>query len=131
MMRTGETYSTARAAVQSRARTAVAGSAIMIPVSDIARAVVFYRDALGFPVLSENPDGSWAELGDGATVLGLHAGRPGGADTGLGLLVDDLDAARATVIAHGGVARDGQDGHVLFVLDPDGNTIRLMRRAGP
>lgn len=73
MARTGETYSSARAVFAARARTEVAaGPLIMVPVAEMPRAIVFYRDALGFPLISQSPDDTWAELGEGTTRLALH-----------------------------------------------------------
>lgn len=129
MARTGERYSTARAVLLGRATTTVVGSpVVMVPVTDMPRAIAFYRDALGFVVDAKNADDSWAELSSDTIRLGLHLGGQPGADTGLGLLVTDVAASCSGVVIHGGRVVDGDpdDATVATITDPDGNQLRLM-----
>ena len=44
----------------------------MVVVSDMDRAVEFYRDKLGIPLKFQSPD--WTEFQTGATTLALHGG---------------------------------------------------------
>ena len=86
----------------------------MIPVTDVARAIAFYTDELGFELFKRNSEGTWAELGNDTVTIGLHAGAvTTGVDTGLGLVkrTGPPDAALTLTIVH----------------DPDGNLIRVMR----
>jgi predicted enzyme related to lactoylglutathione lyase len=126
MTRTGETYSTARAVFAGRARTEVAGGPlIMVPVAEMPRAIAFYRDALGFPLVSQSPDDTWAELGEGTSMLGLHPNATTGVDTGIGLVVRNVGMVVDAVVALGGAVVERND-HVTTVSDPDGNLVRLM-----
>ena len=45
---------------------------VMVMVSDMTRAVKFYRDSLGIPLKFESP--GWTEFQTGATTLALHGG---------------------------------------------------------
>jgi glyoxylase I family protein len=107
-------------------------------VADTDRALRFYRDVLGLPVL-ERPDlpfpGAW--LGAGAQQIHLLelpnpdpvTGRPdhGGRDRHVAFLVSGLEAIRAR-LEEAGVAytlsRSGRP--ALFVRDPDSNVLELI-----
>jgi lactoylglutathione lyase len=76
-------------------------SYVMINVSDMGRAVAFYRDTLGLPLKFETP--GWTEFETGPTILALHlaprgegvAGPTMGPTAGscsIGFSVKDLDA---------------------------------------
>ena len=72
-------------------------------VTDMDRAVTFYRDAVGLGVVSRHGN-EWAELDAGSIRLGLHGageGRPvphGGTAV---FRVDDLDVAKAALEGRG------------------------------
>jgi catechol 2,3-dioxygenase-like lactoylglutathione lyase family enzyme len=110
---------------------------VILPVSDIDRAVAFYRDQVGFDldhdttnehmhVVQLTPRGSGCSI-----VLGdLPAQRemaPGSLH-GLQLCVADAAAARAELVSRGVEASEltsfgDQDGSTFFgFADPDGNT---------
>lgn len=135
MARTGESYSSARASLLTRARASVAGAPVMmVPVTDMPRAIAFYRDALGFPLKYRSEDETWAQVGDEQTTLGLHPGDVRtGVDTGLGLRVADLGATCRLVTSHGGRVHSGASNSapVVTIEDPDGNLIRLMHAVEP
>ncbi|RKQ86331.1 catechol 2,3-dioxygenase-like lactoylglutathione lyase family enzyme [Solirubrobacter pauli] len=120
-------------------------------VSDVARAVRFYVDALGLtevtrPSTFDTP-GAWLQVGDqqihliGETEPGRaqamtpaydHAEVVIGYGTHLALVVDDLDealarAARAGVTPPGEVFARGDGVKRVFVTDPDGHVIELMQ----
>jgi len=60
-----------------------------LPVSDLARARVFYENALGIPPTNELPSGIFYECGDRTRfVLSQTAGKPSGAHTQGPLLVE-------------------------------------------
>jgi catechol 2,3-dioxygenase-like lactoylglutathione lyase family enzyme len=73
-------------------------------VSDMDRAVAFYRDVLDLPLLRQSGD-EWAEFDGGGVRLALHgavrghAPPPGGATAVF--LVEDLDVAQAALSAVG------------------------------
>jgi predicted enzyme related to lactoylglutathione lyase len=104
----------------------------MLTAADMDRAVAFYREVFGFEPRVQTP--FWSELAFGGadTVVALHRGGPvGERDTGLGLEVDDLAAACAAVLAHGGrVVREPRDRseervRLATVADPEGNRFSL------
>jgi predicted enzyme related to lactoylglutathione lyase len=105
---------------------------VAVPVSDVDRAIAFYRDQAGFILdhdhqVDENlrfvqftPPGSACSiaLGDGITDADPGSVR------GLQLVVEDADAAKAELAARGIDAGEVQDfpwGRFVFFSDPDGN----------
>jgi lactoylglutathione lyase len=136
-------------------------------VSDLERAVRFYRDGLGFEPGGRFDVGSEfaATLEvegdievtsqfvsrDGLTIELLHfatgatRGTPSASRNHLGfthlsLIVDDVDAVAARLVEHGGrvvdstrTRIDNPDGSVndfVFVADPDGVRVELMKLGG-
>jgi len=105
---------------------------IVIPVSDVDRAITFYRDQVGFNLdydhhVSDDlrfaqltPKGSACSI---ALGTGLTPAEPGSV-RGMQVVVDDADAARADLVANGVEATPVQDmpwGRFTFFSDPDGN----------
>ncbi len=73
----------------------------LVFVKDMARAVAFYRDALGLTVRFSTPD--WSELEIAGAIIALHAGRTGGeAETPLGFKVLNVDAVVNRIVERGG-----------------------------
>ena len=74
---------------------------VMKFVSDMDRAVRFYRDTLGLPLKVQSR--GWSEFATDSTVLALHPSSernpPGQVE--LGLAVDDLTAFNAAMVAKG------------------------------
>ncbi len=109
----------------------VISAKFVIMVADMARALRFYRDALGLAPAYESPH--WCELSVGGAVIALHGGGGEGARTrtGITLQVDDLAAATEAVRrAGGGVAGEPRErrseGIVLAdVVDTEGNAFTL------
>jgi catechol 2,3-dioxygenase-like lactoylglutathione lyase family enzyme len=114
-------------------------------VSDLDRAIAFYRDRLGLEVAMRQGD-EWAELEAGPIRIGLHgtrSGRPprGGMDGspphgGTAVFaVDDVELARASLQARG-VAFDEHLGEVpgyaryASFEDLDGNSLQLIEYVG-
>jgi predicted enzyme related to lactoylglutathione lyase len=105
-------------------------------VSDLGRAVGFYRDVLGLDLVQRDGD-SWVEFDVGGRRLALHAvaeGQPvqaGGATAVFS--VNDLDEAAALLEDRGVTAvHEGDvEGFARFAsfLDPDGNTFQLIEYA--
>jgi predicted enzyme related to lactoylglutathione lyase len=107
-------------------------------VSDLKRAMAFYRDVLGLRVVRED-EGSWAEFDAGGRRFAVHSagdGQPvvtGGATAVFS--VNDLDRAKAELAGRG--VAFGHEGAVegwarfASLQDPDGNTLQLIEYARP
>ena len=116
---------------------------VVIPVSDLDRAKAFYADQLGFNVDHDTKISDDVRIiqltppGSGCSVVigkGAVPEMPPGSMKGLQLVVNDLYAARAQLVARGVAVSDVQVmgdssaqpdplDHVgfLFFSDPDGN----------
>ena len=105
---------------------------VILPVSDVDRAVAFYAEQVGFVVdhdqrvtddlrfVQLTPPGSACSI---AVGTGLTDAAPGSVK-GLQVVVDDADAAREHLVAHGVDAPAVQDlawGRFTGFVDPDGN----------
>jgi predicted enzyme related to lactoylglutathione lyase len=105
---------------------------VAVPVTDVDRAKTFYTDQVGFNAdhdhrISEElrfvqltPPGSACSI---ALGTGITDAEPGSV-TGLQLVVSDIDAARAQLVAGGVEASEVRDfpwGRFVFFSDPDGN----------
>jgi catechol 2,3-dioxygenase-like lactoylglutathione lyase family enzyme len=120
---------------------------VVFRVSDIDRALAFYRDVLGCALERSLPDFGLYQLRAGKSLIDLvpvesELGRMGGAAPGreahnvdhVALRIEPFDPAalRAHLAAHGiemgEVARrygaEGQ-GPSIYIEDPDGNTVEL------
>ena len=105
----------------------------VVPVSDVDRAIAFYRDQLGFHLDHDTRAGEmrFAQLtppGSGCSiVLGGEQAMAPGSLKGLQLVVADADRAHKQLLDHGVdvgeiTILDERDGGTLFdVTDPDGN----------
>lgn len=105
-------------------------------VTDMERAVGFYRDAVGLEIVSRHGD-EWAELDAGAIRIGLHGAGEGRTVSHGGTAVfrvDDLDVAKAA-LEQRGVAFADHLGEVPGIAryasfaDPDGNSMQLIEYA--
>ena len=105
---------------------------VQVPVSDVDRAKAFYVDRVGFLAehdhqVSEElrfvqltPPGSACSI---ALTSGAHQMQPGSV-SGLQLVVENADAARAELLERGVEASEVQEfpwGRFVFFADPDGN----------
>ncbi|MGT2427149.1 VOC family protein [Amnibacterium kyonggiense] len=116
---------------------------VVVPVADVDRSKAFYVDRLGFVadvdvrpapgvrVVQVTPPGSACSIGFG-TGLGAYEGIAGPIRN-LHLVVPDLDAARAELVARGVDVAPVHDagGGVRFAAfaDPDGNGFLLQELA--
>ena len=109
---------------------------VVYQVSDLARAAAFYRETLGLPQEVFSEDDQWAEFNCGNVTLSLHGGtKPPEkiARSRIALAVEDVHAVYTELKSKGArVAGEPVDYGVcqaFQVLDPDGNTLILHRRA--
>jgi predicted enzyme related to lactoylglutathione lyase len=108
-------------------------STVLCQVSDMDRAVAFYRDTLGLTqgMVSQ----WWSSMSVGDVQIGLHPPfERGPTEIGrgwiLGIEVDDLRALRVRLESHGTACADYHDipgGCVMDFTDPDGNPIQAMQ----
>jgi catechol 2,3-dioxygenase-like lactoylglutathione lyase family enzyme len=114
---------------------------VMVPVSDVDRAIAFYTDRAGFNLdhdhtVSEDmrfvqltPPGSPCSIAIGKGIIDAAPGSV----AGLQLVVDDIDAARAELAGRGLDVSDvvrGPGGAFVFFSDPDGNRWSLQETSG-
>jgi methylmalonyl-CoA/ethylmalonyl-CoA epimerase len=114
---------------------------IAIPVQDISRATIFYRDVLGLPFLFAAPPSlAFFDCGGVRLMLTRPEGVPEGNASLIYYRVDDVDAAHARLCAAGAIAREAphliarMPDHELWMTtfeDGEGNILGLMeeRRA--
>ena len=111
---------------------------VIIPVSDVDRAKAFYTDKIGFVAdhdqtvsdevrfVQLTPPGSACSIAIGR---GIAEGAPGSV-RGLQMVVADIEAAHAELLARGADVSDVQDfdwGRFVFFADPDGNKWALQQ----
>jgi len=109
---------------------------VLFAVSDLGRAVHFYRETLGLRCTLESAEYQWAEFDCGNVTLALQgAALPAGERAGgrLALAVAEVAGAHAELTARG-VPVDGppvDSGYctAFAAFDPDGNRLILHRRA--
>ncbi len=107
----------------------------MYPVTDVARAVAFYRDGLGMKKSGlDNP--AWVEFEVGGGTFGIgnfeQVGMPGTAQS-LAIEVADLAAFREMLAQRGIEAtapHELANCRISVVLDPDGNQVWLHEAKG-
>lgn len=115
---------------------------IAITVSDVGRAVAYYRDVLGLQFLFDaGPD--LAFLSAGPVRLMLTPPRGAGTVGGNSILyfkVNDIEAVHAAIVARGSASERAPEraatlaDHELwigFLRDPDGNLVGLMEERRP
>ena len=111
---------------------------ILLPVSDLDRAVAFYGETLGLPLQMRFPGIAFFD----AAGIRLYLASPSEADfagrTTIYFRVPDTAAAHASLVARGATSREAPeivystetfDMWLAFVDDPDGNHIGLMHEA--
>jgi catechol 2,3-dioxygenase-like lactoylglutathione lyase family enzyme len=109
---------------------------VKLPVSDLNRAVAYYRDVLGFEEEFTAPEYGWSSLSAGEVKLGLYVPGMGGGDqtpggsAGFQLQVHDLTSLHQHLAQRGAIMPEGvytaADGmRCLIVHDPDGNQLQI------
>jgi catechol 2,3-dioxygenase-like lactoylglutathione lyase family enzyme len=105
---------------------------VWVPVEDIKRALDFYRDILGFPVIKQ--DGSWAEIDANGFNIGLNGREPQGTrvqggpvitfqpEEGLEAAVEELNGKGVEFPAQ---ISEHEWGRVATFKDSEGNDLQL------
>ena len=111
---------------------------VAVPVSDVDRAKAFYTDRVGFNADHDHtvsdeirfvqltPPGSACSIAIGR---GIVDGEPGSV-RGLQMVVADIEAAHADLVARGAEVSEIQDldwGRFVYFADPDGNKWALQQ----
>jgi predicted enzyme related to lactoylglutathione lyase len=110
---------------------------IAVTVSDVSKALEFYRDALGLPFLfAPSPNLAFLQAGEVRLMLSTPQGAGQvGANSILYFSVNDIEGAYDTLLRRGVTSERGPQiaaqmpDRVLwlaFVRDPDGNLVGLM-----
>ncbi|MGL3200378.1 MULTISPECIES: VOC family protein [Curtobacterium] len=107
-------------------------AAVWVPVSDMQRAIGFYRDALGLTVTSESDD--WSEIDAGGLRLGLNAREPASPSSGGGAVItfqpdgsleDEVDDLRSKRVEVPGDISEHPWGRIVPFTDSEGNDLQL------
>ena len=107
-------------------------STVWLPVTDMDRAVGFYRDSLGLEVAER--EGGWSEVTAGDLSIGLNSGESPAGDGGavIAFAVDDIDATTAQLrdrgVTFSGEVSEHPWGKIAPFKDPDGNDLQLFTR---
>ena len=109
---------------------------VMYQVSDLSKAAEFYRETLGLAQKIYSEEWQWAEFSCGNVTLALHGGaKPAERTVGgrIALAVENVGVACAELKRKGArIVSEPSDFSVccaVEVLDPDGNTVLLHKRA--
>ncbi len=111
---------------------------ILVPVSDVDRAVTFYGDILGLPVLMRFPGIAFMDAAGVRLYLATVSEADYQGRSTIYFWVDDVTGAYARVVERGATPRQAPhvahgaadyDFWLAFVTDPDGNHVGLMREA--
>lgn len=109
---------------------------LLVPVTDLDRAIVFYRDTLGLPFLfSAPPQMSFFQAGQVRLLVGVPEAGFDGRGSMIYFKVSDIQAVYETLTDRGAVM--GAPPHVVHrtptselwlceFQDPDGNKLALM-----
>jgi len=116
---------------------------VRVFVTDWERALRFYTESLGMPIMFRDDDLGWAQLATGAAQLALERADPSDAEStklvgrfvGASLAVNDLHALYETLRERGvdftAPPTTQPWGAVLtHVRDPDGNVLTLVGTPG-
>lgn len=115
---------------------------VIVGVSELERALAFYRDVMGFEPLYSAPEFYYAAFQVGDLRFSIAAGGggegtthgTGNRNTGIGFVVPDVDAAYAELAGKGVTfttppCEQPWGGYMAMFADPDGNVFYLDRAA--
>ena len=108
-------------------------SYVNVEVSNLDRSVAFFRDAVGLPLKFADGQFGYASFetpGAGFALAQSPEGSVVGRHTGIGFMVEDLDAAHEELVAAGvdftrPPTKEPWGGYMAVFADPDGNTFYL------
>ena len=108
-------------------------SNVWVPVSDMGRALAFYRDRLGLTVEEDQPE--WAELEADGVRIGLNGREAAGTSIDGGAVItfrsDDIEGDRTRLIGEGvsfsGEVSSYDWGSVAPFKDSEGNDLQLFQ----
>jgi predicted enzyme related to lactoylglutathione lyase len=113
----------------------VRGVKYMLLAEDMERAIAFWGEVFG--ATRTFGDEHWSETDLAGTTIAFHGGHDGGDNaSGVSVEVADIEAAAATVDAHGGRVLDGPSrtpGEPVILAtcaDTEGNRFMLSQEAG-
>lgn len=107
-------------------------AAVWVPVSDMQRAVAFYRDALGLTVASEDDD--WSEIDANGLRIGLNGRESASPSNGGGAVVsfqpdgsieDEVADLRSKGVEFAGDISEHPWGKIVPFKDSEGNDLQL------
>ena len=107
-------------------------AAVWVPVTDMDRAVGFYRDVLGLSVRSQDSD--WSEIDADGLMIGLNgrehasARSEGGAVISFqpdGSIEDEVEQLRAKGVEFTGDISDHEWGRIIPFKDTEGNDLQF------
>ncbi len=105
---------------------------VWVPVSDMQRAIGFYRDTLGLDV--EDHDGDWAEVSAGGTTIGLNESEDEGAGASGGPVIafspkqgieETVDGLRSQGVEIAAEVSEHPWGRIATFKDSEGNDLQL------
>ncbi len=105
---------------------------IWMPVQDIERAVDFYENTLGLPVVKR--DGPWAEVDANGVRVGLNGREPGGTETeggpvltfqSEGNLEETVDELKGRGVVFPAEISEHDWGRLATFQDTEGNDLQL------
>ena len=108
---------------------------ILVPVTDVDRAIAFYRDKLGMAFLFAYPGMGFFDAGGVRLFLGVPEGDQVTGPVSIYYKVDDIEAAvsrlgsRGVTFDHAAHVVHRTDAYELWMAslaDPDGNPVILM-----
>jgi predicted enzyme related to lactoylglutathione lyase len=107
-------------------------AAVWVPVSDMSRAVAFYRDTLGLDVTETDDD--WSEVDANGLLIGLNAREDASASSEGGAVIsfqpdDDIESEVSDLSGKGvtftGEISDHKWGRIAPFKDSEGNDLQL------
>jgi predicted enzyme related to lactoylglutathione lyase len=107
-------------------------AAVWVPVEDMARAVAFYRDALGFDVDEQGPD--WAEVDANGVTIGLNAREKATARSEGGAVISfqpdgeleaEVEELKGKGVSFTGDISDHEWGRIIPFKDSEGNDLQF------
>jgi predicted enzyme related to lactoylglutathione lyase len=106
--------------------------AVWLPVSDMDRAVAFYRDRLGLEVLEH--DGDWSEVTAGDQRIGLNSSESPSGDGGAviafgveGAIEDAVETLKGQGVEFSGELSEHPWGKIAPFKDSEGNDLQLYQ----